>query len=191
MGIERHLGEDVKSIIAPDMGKSEKEGALRALLDGTTKTATNEAANRVVTTEAAYKLEAQAIVVQEAQLNNRLKSRIAYYAGMEMRREEGLRWYFIHYQYHHHHGSMGYISVLSNDCNEDVLEQLRRGQQITIVEEPNVKRPDVAFGRPWNIVAAILVGSEALYKSPGFDVDLYNSAVLAAQSATTATNAST
>lgn len=112
----------------------------------------------------AYNPEGQAIAVSKSQKTGRFLARGAWYAGIELKQEEGLSWITLL-----GHGT----TLLAHDCNAAALEGVYLGTPITFIEDSTRLRPDIAFGRQQQVVAAVLVGEEVFYKSPGFNLERF------------------
>lgn len=115
---------------------------------------------------AAYHLEGQAIAIAKAQQQGNLITTYEIFQGMEIVREMDCRWYGLI------RPDGQKITLLADNCVEETLEQLRFGQQLTIIKLTEA-RPDVCFGNEWFPIAAVLLEEKVLYKSPGFDLEAY------------------
>lgn len=118
---------------------------------------------------AAYHLEGQPVVVAQMQHECKLESQKVRFERIEARMEMGLVWFELHYyefpDYHH-------TAVLfSVECDLELINSLKEGDPLKIVAHRKEVRPDVCFGRPDYVVAAIFSGQEILYQSPGFDLE--------------------
>lgn len=126
-------------------------------------------------TEVAYNLEAQEIVVAKAQQQGRLSDKTLIFERLEMRRELGHRWYLLY-------SILGSRVVLfGGDCDESVIEQLRR---LKILREVSTRdnHPEATFGRKKEVaVAAVFLGEQVLFKSPGFNLEAFHAQERAAQ----------
>ena len=117
----------------------------------------------------AYDIEGQPIVVAQAQRHGLLRPRTVHFDRIETATEMELEWYGLdtrEFPWRHT------MSFLSNECNPRVIKRLVKGAPLTVVDCPYVygTRPDIAFGRQENIIAAVLAGRRVLYQSIGFDL---------------------
>lgn len=115
----------------------------------------------------AYNPESQAIAVYQAQVNGFLKRTMRNVWSWEIREtaEAELKWYEI-----------GGMILCSDDCDKEIMDELVSDvghlRRLTIIS--GNFRPDVAFGRPGKIVAAVFTErGKVLYISPGFDLKAY------------------
>lgn len=114
--------------------------------------------------EVAYNIEAHDIVIRQLQAQGQLIKRVIEYHGSKSVLELGLDWYVL--QSHE-------IKLLAIDCNPDLISRLSVGKWLTMVFN-NRNRPDIAFGRNERLIAAIFTTEgQLVYRSPGFDPDIY------------------
>ena len=118
--------------------------------------------------ETAYHLEAQAGAISLAQRDGGLMEQTNYFVGMTIIKEMDVRWYVL---------SDGYgpgTRLCSIDCNGSIFEDMRFDTPLKFIETRK-EMPEVFDGRNMKGVAAIFVGNEVLYKSPGFNLERYSS----------------
>jgi len=112
--------------------------------------------------KAAYEPEGQAIAIYQAQRDDELISNFAMVLGKRRYKEEDLSWINI----------PGVGSFLEEDCYPGIKHL--KINQLVLKIHTNISRPDICFGREDHVIAAIFTKDNKLvYKSPGFDLDLY------------------
>ena len=117
----------------------------------------------------AYNPEAQQIAVQEAQARGLLYevARQVLPSKISKIAEAGLEWYVMW-----RNGG----KLLSDDCDELLLRELKlhEGRVYNLTFIVGDHRPDVCFGRPDRVIAAVLTkDNRVVYRSPGFNLEAY------------------
>lgn len=111
---------------------------------------------------ASYEPEGHEIAIKEAQSRGDLTLRFWQYWGIRRKIELKLKWYIFR---------GGAVSVLAIDCNPHRIKGLHKGDLLAEIYAPG-SRPDIAFGRPDYLVAAILnTEYEPVYKAPAFNLE--------------------
>ncbi len=111
----------------------------------------------------AYDPEAQEIIVHSAQQAGFLTERTVKFERIEIVDEMDLRWYIFY---------PAQAAILSDDCNENVLSQLKEGDSLTYVHTTKTTL-DPLNKRNIQTLAAALVGDQLLYTSRGFNHQAY------------------
>ncbi len=114
----------------------------------------------------AYNVEAQALIIRQAQINGLLTRRIVRYTHVDEVEEYGLDWVIF---------APGQVKILSHDCNQLVLGQMKRMDSLFLIRGTDV-RSDFNFGRrEFPIAAAYMSYKDVplirLYRSVGFNED--------------------
>ncbi len=118
----------------------------------------------------AYEPEGQAIAAHQLQFHE-IRFHTEVYESRSTYNELGLKWHWLRFV--PPLDPCSWVKILSIDTDQQLLRKLTRGQIVTVIDG-GYSRPDIAFGRNEQIVAALLDSKRRpIYKSPGFDLESY------------------